>query len=225
MNSQIFPKPTLRPGFAYCDGIVWITKPNGSQIPCAYLPNTEGSNKIVIYFHGNGEDIGWAYEFCEALRDGLKVHVLAVEYPGYSIYSGAKPNPDQICQDSLTVYDYLTQELKVQPNQIIIFGRSIGSGAATYLASHRLSCALFLVSPIDTLKSAAKNIAAGVVGSFLGGVVAKFVPDKFNNIEEIKKVQCPCFFIHGKNDNVVSYQSSVLLKEQCKAHIAVHKTS
>ena len=42
-------------------------------IPCLYLPYKEGSDKILIYFHGNSEDIGWAHEFTCSLRDQLKV--------------------------------------------------------------------------------------------------------------------------------------------------------
>ncbi len=62
-----------------------------------------------------------------------KIHIVAVEYPGYGIYKG-KPNADQIEADADAVFDYFNQYLKVPKDQIIILGRSIGSGPATYLA-------------------------------------------------------------------------------------------
>jgi hypothetical protein len=60
-------------------------------IPCMYLPYSQGSSKILIYFHGNAEDVGLATELLDYVRSLLRVHVLAIEYPGYGIYDG---NPD-----------------------------------------------------------------------------------------------------------------------------------
>jgi hypothetical protein len=53
-----------------------------------YLPYSQGSSKILIYFHGNAEDVGLATELLDYVRSLLRVHVLAIEYPGYGIYDG-----------------------------------------------------------------------------------------------------------------------------------------
>ena len=45
----------------------------GEYIPCLYLPHLNGSNKILIYFHGNAEDVGLATELLNFLKDMLKV--------------------------------------------------------------------------------------------------------------------------------------------------------
>lgn len=55
-------------------------------IPCLYLPSDYGGNKLVIYFHGNAEDIGLAFEMLTVFGDTMRMHVLAVEYPGYGLY-------------------------------------------------------------------------------------------------------------------------------------------
>jgi len=52
------------------------------------MPNKGGSSKLLIYFHGNAEDVGLAFELLDYIRSLLKVHVLAVEYPGYGVYPG-----------------------------------------------------------------------------------------------------------------------------------------
>ncbi len=62
---------------------------------------------MLIYFHGNAEDVGLASELLDFIRSLLKVHVLAVEYPGYGIYEG-QADAQQILSDAETVYDYLT---------------------------------------------------------------------------------------------------------------------
>ncbi len=70
------------------------------------LANEHGSDKLLIYFHGNADDLGVSRELLEYLRSLLRVHVLAVEYPGYGIYQGS-PDAGRILQDAQAVMDYL----------------------------------------------------------------------------------------------------------------------
>ena len=42
--------------------------------------------KVIVYFHGNAEDVGHSYEFFVRISVTFKCSVLAVEYPGYGIY-------------------------------------------------------------------------------------------------------------------------------------------
>ena len=129
-----------------------------------------------------------------------------MEYPGYSVYFG-EPNADTICQDAEIVFDYLTLEMGILPQNILLFGRSIGSGPATYLASHREPGALILMSPIASVRAVAKEIA---------GTISRLIAERFNNIEEIKKVRCPSYFIHGKADTLVPYKQTVEMMNQCQ---------
>ena len=56
-----------------------------------FLPCSQKSSKIMLFFHGNGEDIGLAKELLEYISSIIRVHIIAVEYPGYGIYQG-KPD-------------------------------------------------------------------------------------------------------------------------------------
>jgi abhydrolase domain-containing protein 17 len=67
-----------------------MDQPNTDVLPCLFLPYLKGSNKLIIFFHGNAEDIGISYEMLDHMRTALKINVLAVEYPGYGVY--ADPN-------------------------------------------------------------------------------------------------------------------------------------
>lgn len=97
------------------------------KIPCLFTewPN---SGKLLLYFHGNAEDVGISKEFVDMICKNLRINALAVEYPGYGIYKG-KCSSEQILMDAEYVYDYLTQIVKIDQENIIIFGRSIGSGS------------------------------------------------------------------------------------------------
>ena len=56
-------------------------------IPILYLPYQQGSSKLMIYFHANAEDIVLSHELLDFIRVLLKVNVVAVEYPGYGLYT------------------------------------------------------------------------------------------------------------------------------------------
>lgn len=50
---------------------------------------------LLIYFHGNGEDVFRSQELLDHLRCNLEVNILAMEYPGYGVYPGS-PNDEKI---------------------------------------------------------------------------------------------------------------------------------
>ena len=77
-------------------------------IPCLFLPYSSGSSKLLIYFHGNAEDIGLSYEMLDHLRSSLKINVLAVEYPNYGIYEDPDGcNSEKITEDAVYVFEYV----------------------------------------------------------------------------------------------------------------------
>lgn len=65
------------------------------EIPCLYLKNRK-SCKLLLYFHGNAEDIGSTKELLEYLKNYLNVSAVAVEYPGYGVYRSAGPSEERI---------------------------------------------------------------------------------------------------------------------------------
>ena len=127
------------------------------------------------------------------------MNVLAIEYPGYGLYKGT-PNDATIMKDSEAVYEFFVRKLKVKPRNIIIFGRSIGSGPATYLASKREVGALILMSAFTSIRD--------VVKDFAGKWAQYLIKQRFNNLEAIRNVSCPIFLIHGQRDKLIPYSHS-----------------
>lgn len=106
----------------------------------------------------------------------------------------------------MIVFDYFVYNLGVSAKDIIICGRSIGSGPAVYLSANRKPSALILISPFKSIQ----ETAASIVGIF------KFlIADRFKNYELISKVTCPTLFIHGQNDNLISFSHSIDLSKRC----------
>lgn len=207
INKLVFPAPA--PSYTsqqFMGELVWIpqTKATGRPaIPCLWLQHPRGSNKLLLYFHGNAEDLGYTFELMDLLRCSLNLHVMCVEYPGYGVYKG-KCSAERVTEDAQNVFGYLVDCMGLRPKDIIVFGRSIGTGPATWLAAHYQPCALLLMSPFTSLKSVIKSVA----NSF----ASFFVKDRFKNINLIPYVKCPTFLLHGILDALIPYSNSQRLK-------------
>ena len=139
--------------------------------------------------------------------------MLSVEYPGYGVYEG-EANAKTILEDAEIVFDFLTQELGVAPENIYLFGRSIGSGPSTYLAANREPGMLILMSPYTSIRDVVKSLA--------GKLAQYLVAERFRNIDEIAKATCPVFFIHGKKDTLIPDSHTQELFMNCKTVAGLH---
>jgi hypothetical protein len=183
LNSIIFPAPmssytaeTFESDMVYIPKHPDQSKSNSDVIPCLYLPYTQGSNKLMIYYHGNAEDVGSAQDLLNHISNTLKIHILAIEFQGYGMYPGT-PNSKNILEDSITVFDYLTEELNFDAKDVFLFGRSMGSGPATEVAALKDPGALLLMSAYTSIRNVVKNIA--------GSLSSYMVAERFRNIDVI----------------------------------------
>lgn len=96
-----------------------------------FLPGRRG--KLLLYFHGNAEDIQSCSSFLKYIHKYSGYSIMAIEYEGYSIYEGS-PSADKITQDTRVVIKYLTG-VGLDLGKVFVIGRSIGSGPALSLVS------------------------------------------------------------------------------------------
>lgn len=84
--------------------------------------------------------------------------MMAVEYPGYGIYEDREgPTEDKIYRDAELVYNFVQWIAGLREKDIIVLGRSLGSGPATHIASKFEPGGLILMSPYTSIKSVATN--------------------------------------------------------------------
>lgn len=170
LNAILFPSPHFEQDIdQFGDELVFIPRDASetNHIPALLLlyKLRTFSKNFLILFHGNAEDIFAARDIADVLRTNLFMNVLIVEYPGYSIYKDEKCS-DKVLDNAVIVFDYLTETLNVDPNNIYIFGRSIGTAPATYLASKRSLGGVILMSPFTSIRAVAENLV-GTVFKFL----------------------------------------------------------
>ena len=167
--------------------IVKITTANGKRISAVYLPNPNARYTLLVS-HGNAEDLGDDRYWLEDLRRA-GFSVLAYDYEGYGTSEG-KATEKTVYQDEAAAYDYLAMDLKIVPDHIIIFGRSVGTGPATYIAARRPAAGLILQSPF--------------VSAFRVLTRVPLLPfDKFPNYKNIRHVHCPVLIMHSHSDTVI----------------------
>ena len=87
--------------------------------------------------HGNAEDLGHIMPFLKRFHD-QGFAIFSYDYHGYGTSTG-KPSEKNVYADSDAAYHYLTTELRVSPNHIIVYGRSLGAALAINSFGLRLS--------------------------------------------------------------------------------------
>ena len=184
-DSMIFlpPPPSYRDNRAILKLPISDTK----AISALYLPN-ESATYTLLYIHGNAEDLGTIKPQLERFHQ-WGYSVFAYDYRGYGTSEG-KPGEKQAYQDAETAYQYLTQQLEISPERIIIYGRSVGGGSAVDLATRHSVAGLALESTF--------------ISAFRVVVPIPILPfDKFQNLSKLKKVTCPVLVLHGQADSII----------------------
>ncbi|HET8892361.1 MAG TPA: alpha/beta hydrolase [Candidatus Angelobacter sp.] len=186
-DSMIFlPHPS-----SYKDSaeILKITTAGGKKISAVYLPNPAAKFTLLVS-HGNAEDLGDDRYWLDNLRHA-GFNVFAYDYEGYGTSEG-KATEKSVYEDEAAAYEFLAVDLKTPPDRIIIFGRSVGAGPATYIAARRPSAGLILQSPFVSVFRVLTRIP--------------LLPfDKFPNYKNIRHVHSPVLIMHSHADSVIAF--------------------
>ena len=107
---------------------------------------------------------------------------------------------------------YLIRTLGYHEQDIIVIGRSMGSGPACQVAlQYENLAALVLVSPYTSLKAAARSLF-GSVASFL-------VRERFDNLKAMEQIRCPTLIVHGQKDVLIPQSHAKELHLKCKGGV------
>ena len=169
--------------------LVSIPSSDGSTVAGWYAPPAAGK-PVILYFRGNSQSFSREHARYEQFAvDGYGF--LAFDYRGFPGSPG-ELTQEHVLADSLAAFDWLKQ--KGFP--ILLWGRSLGSGPATYVASQREADALFLETPFIS----AVSVAADRYGFLPVGLL---MLDQYPVDTWIKDVQEPVFVAHGTNDRTI----------------------
>jgi len=156
-----------------------------------------GQKKAVLYFGGNSEEVGFnAPIFGPALPDST---IYLTNYRGYGGSSG-EPSEQVLFADALTLYD----ELKAQYSSLSIIGRSLGSGVAAHLATHREIDRLVLVTPYDSIENLAQD-------QYPFYPISLILRDKYKTIDLVDKIKAQTLIFIAEYDQLIAPKHSLKL--------------
>jgi fermentation-respiration switch protein FrsA (DUF1100 family) len=157
---------------------------------------------VVLYFSGNaGNRTYRGAQFAVLTRLGC--HVLVFDYRGYGDNPGS-PSENEFAADAQAAWRYATDQRRIAPERIILFGESLGGGVATRLAAEvcrggRAPRGLALRATFTSLVDAAAYHYPWLP-------VRWAMLDRFPSIDRIPEVTCPVLHIHGTADRIVPIQ-------------------
>lgn len=152
---------------------------------------------IVLYFHGNRTNINRYAKYAPGFtRNGYEVWMM--DYPGYGKSTGRRTE-QTLYDDALLLYKMAMSKVSVE--QIILYGKSLGTGIAAQLASVRDCKRLILETPYYSMDALAKHYF------FMYPVMpmSKYALPTHSHFEYIK---APITIFHGTKDRVIPYKQA-----------------
>jgi len=181
--------------------VLTIDTPSGERLNAWYFKK-EGAKKLVILSHGNGGNIKHRLLTSMILLK-CDTSVLVYDYRGYGVSTGS-PTVPGIKEDGLAVYDYANKQLGYKPQEIVVYGESLGSGVTAYIASHRQVGGVILQSGFSSLSSAAKSRLPWM---WLYPQMA-FNNIEMDNLSYVRGQHPPLLLVHGDQDTILPVSNS-----------------
>ncbi len=169
----------------------FITEPDKQKSP------------LIIYFGGNAEEVSHMIDEAHKFDN---YSLALINYRGYGDSEG-NPSEENLLNDALTIYDYFSKRDDVDNDRIIVMGRSLGSGVATYLAKHRQVAGSILVTPYDSIKSVGQN-------AFPFLPVSLILRHPFDAASLAPSIDTPMVSLAAERDSVVPAEHARRLTEE-----------
>lgn len=182
-------------GLDYQD--IWL-RIGQDQVHGWWIPGAQASAPTLLYLHGNGSNNGDLTEIAAILHE-LEVSVLLIDYRGYGKSSPVFPNETRVYQDAEAAWQYLTQSQKIKPQQIFVYGHSLGGAIAIELASKHPDVAGLITEGTFT---SVKDLASLLPGLKMFPL-SWLVTQRFDSITKIKSLQTPILILHGASDRTI----------------------
>jgi uncharacterized protein len=189
-----------------------LTAHDGTVLRGWRIPATRPGAVTYLYFHGNADGLNARterFKLMSANGDG----VLALSYRGYG-GSGGQPTEANLHADALAAYQHLARE--VPPEQVVIFGESLGTGVALKLAGAVKARAVVLDSPYLSVLNRAQH-------SYPWLPVSLLLEDTFRSDLFIRTVNVPIMILHGTLDWVIPPGDSQKLADLAPAGLVTRQ--
>lgn len=175
----------------------------GNRVACMFVKCSPNARFTILHSHGNAVDLGQMSSFYLGLGSRINCNIFSYDYSGYGV-SGGKPSEKNLYADIEAAWHALRTRLGISPENIILYGQSIGTVPTVDLASRYEVGAVILHSPL----------MSGMRVAFPQTKRTWFF-DAFPSIDKIPRVTSPVLVIHGTEDEVIDFSHGLAIYERC----------
>lgn len=193
--------------------VIPLVTTDGTRVEAWYNAPPAPDFPIIVYFHGNaghvGDRIPKLRHFSEA-GFGL----LAVSYRGYGNSKG-NPTEEGLYDDAKAAIHYALRDLGYKPEELVLYGESLGSGVATHIAKMLADLGtpagtLVLEAPYTSVARRSQELYRFIPAYYL-------VKDRYDSLAKIDAIACPLLLFHGELDTVIPIAHGRELLAKAKA--------
>ncbi|MCP4283689.1 MAG: alpha/beta hydrolase [Gammaproteobacteria bacterium] len=189
-------------GMAF-DSLEIITS-DGIKLHGWFLP-VEKPRVTLLFFHGNAGNISHRLDSLKLFND-LGVSVLIFDYRGYGLSEGT-PSEKGTYHDAEAAWHYLTENLGVPSQRIILFGRSMGGPIAAWLAARTEATGLILESTFTSVP----DMASEIYPFFPVKWLSRF---RYDTLQQIRSISSAVLVIHSRDDEIIPFAHGHRLYER-----------
>ncbi|MEQ2282803.1 Alpha/beta hydrolase domain-containing protein 17A [Ameca splendens] len=175
----------------------------GNRVGCMYIRCAPNARFTMLFSHGNAVDLGQMSSFYIGLGTRINCNIFSYDYSGYGVSTG-KPTEKNLYADIDAAWHAMRTRYCIIPENIILYGQSIGTVPTVDLASRYECAAVILHSPLTS----------GMRVAF-PETKQTYCFDAFPNIEKVSKITSPVLIIHGTEDEVIDFSHGLTLFERC----------
>ena len=176
---------------------VYLTTSDGVRIHAWHVPGR--SRTTLLWLHGNAGNISNRVDNIAVLNRLTGLSVLIVDYRGYGLSEGS-PSEDGLYLDAEAAFQYLTEDVGLDTEQdIVLFGRSLGVGVASEMATRHTVRGVILESGFTSVV----GMARGTYPAWLVRVLTPLIDARYDTLSKMGDIESPVMIIHGEQDEIV----------------------
>ena len=186
----------------------WIPAPTADEIQSKHYIKSN-RDWVLLYFHGKSSNISSNLSHSHRFHQmGFSVFIL--DYRGYGLSQGYFPTETSVYEDVDTAWNYLVNRRGIAPENIVIYGHSLGGAIAIDLAHRQPNAAGAIVEASFTSMRDMVDYQYPYFNIF---PIDWILTHRFDSITKVKDLKIPVLFTHGTADTVVPHYMSEALFE------------
>jgi uncharacterized protein len=182
---------------------IFLNTADGGRIHGWWVPSPDACGTI-LYFHGNAGNMSHRVETIGRLRS-WRFNVFIIDYRGYGNSSG-RPSERALYHDAEAAWEFLLNQKKLKPQQIVVQGRSLGSGVAAHLAAQRQPAGVVLEAAFIDIPEIGANL-------YRWFPVRLLCRHQFPTLKNLERIHCPVLIAHSQEDELIPFYHAERLFE------------